>query len=52
MSQILVTVLENNTSTFVDLEKENYEQYINIGIHNIFQTYDLNGNMNLLDKVT
>jgi hypothetical protein len=47
MSQILVTVLENNTSTFVDLKKENYEQYIDIGIHNIFYNYDLNGNLNI-----
>ena len=47
MSQILVTVLENNTSSFVDLKKENYEKYINIGIHNVFFTYDLNGNLNI-----
>ena len=47
MSQILVTILENNTSTFVDLKKENYEQFINIDVHNIFQTYDLDGNIKI-----
>jgi hypothetical protein len=40
MSQFILTIVENNTSNFINLINENYMKYLTIKVENSFDEFD------------
>jgi hypothetical protein len=41
MSHFILTIVENNTSNFINLINENYMKYLTVKVENTFDEFDM-----------